>query len=160
MLHFYVSFFLFFWLNCCKWSGGWESNPRSQLWRLHFCRWTTPAFKWSGKQDSNLRHLGPKPSALPSWAISRFRTFIKILMARPRGFEPLTPWSVVKYSIQLNYGRKWRSQRDLNSRSPVWQTGMLTTTPWNLLWLRRKDLNQRPPGYEPDELPTALLRDI
>ena len=26
--------------------------------------------------------------------------------------------------------------------------------------LRGKDLNQRPPGYEPDELPTALLRDI
>lgn len=26
--------------------------------------------------------------------------------------------------------------------------------------LRRMDSNHRPPGYEPDELPTALLRDF
>ena len=114
--------------------------------------------KWSGKQDLNLQPLGPNPSALPSWAISRS-------MVRSKGFEPLTFWFVAKHSIQLSYERsykgfkiinggsewnrttdtgifspllyrlsyrannKWRSRRELNSRSSAWQADVITATP-------------------------------
>ena len=61
--------------------------------------------KWSGRQDLNLQPLGPKPSALPNWATSRF-------LVRPRGVGPLTFWSVVKCSIQLSYERKLHNLRN------------------------------------------------
>ena len=55
----------------------------------------------------------------------------------------------------------WRPRPDLNRRSPPWQGGVLTATLRGLyvVQLRGKDSNLRPPGYEPDELPTALPRD-
>ncbi len=39
-------------------------------------------------------------------------------------------------------------------KTPILRMGVF------FMWLRGKDSNQRPPGYEPDELPAALPRDI
>ena len=41
----------------------WDDSPDDRI--VLFEGLTYRAFRWSGRQDLNLRHLGPKPSALP-----------------------------------------------------------------------------------------------
>ena len=79
-------------------------------------------------------------------------------MVAPAGIEPATHGASVRCSTDWAT-EPWRSRRELNPRSLPWQGSVLnhfTTGPW----LRRLDLNQWPSGYEPDELPAALFRDI
>ena len=65
---------------------------------------------------------------------------------------------------------KWLREGDLRRRAAP---SPFRETPWGesprqikepcvskVKWLREGDLNPRPPGYEPDELPTALSRVI
>ncbi len=49
------------------------------------------------------------------------------------GIEPPTLWASITCSTDWAIGPKWRSRRELNSRSPLWQRGMLTTTPRDLV---------------------------
>ena len=44
---------------------------------------------WSGRQDSNLRPLGPKPSALPNCATPRQLIYYNLLCCKSQAFFPL-----------------------------------------------------------------------
>ena len=68
------------------WSGWWESNPRSQLGRLKFYHWTTPAlFLWCPGPESN-RHGFLCPQDFKSCASTNFATWA---MEVPTGLEPM-----------------------------------------------------------------------
>ena len=83
-------------------------------------------------------------TAVGSVALTVHRTVIHyhltLRVIRPRAHNPMS------ISLNLSYIMK-------KEKHPSYDECFL-------FWLRRKDLNQRPSGYEPDELPTALLRDI
>ena len=91
-----------------------------------------------------------------SWTLSVFR----IKMAQDRVELP-THGASIRCSTNWATAPFERPWPDLNRRSPPWQGGVLTATLRGLyvVQLRGKDSNLRPPGYEPDELPTALPRD-
>ena len=42
-----------------------------------------------------------------------------IILVRPAGIEPTTPWFVAKYSIQLSYGRIKRNYNSTLEQKPV-----------------------------------------
>ena len=105
----YLAIILYFLLLVSNYYGWWWSEPGSNR-RPLVCKTSAlptelSPLKWSERQELNLRPLGPKPSALPSWATFRK---IKIFgMARLTRVELVTFWSVVKCSVQLSYRRNY-----------------------------------------------------
>src|SRR5581483_1522298 len=52
-----------------------------------------------------------RTAEFPLWSEGQRRELFRLCkMARPKGFEPLTPRFVVWCSIQLSYGRVWRAR--------------------------------------------------
>ena len=94
----------------------------------------------------------------------------------PRGLEPLTPWFVVKYSIQLSYGCKWcrgpesnrhgdHSPQDFKSCASTCsatpaleQFSFLRMSLLVNLVSERRDSNPRPPPWQGDVLPLNYFR--
>ena len=71
---------------------------------------------WSGRQDLNLRPLGPKPSALPSWATSRLILKLIGALGRIRTLNLLIR-SQLLYPIKPRaHNIFWRCRTDSNWR--------------------------------------------
>ena len=82
--------------------------------------------------------------ALLAWSASHCSLFLHL---------SVTPSSATGGGVSLRPNERSSSCHNPSNKK---RAGLLTYS----LWLRRLDLNQRPSGYEPDELPTAPLRDI
>ena len=70
--------------NCMELVDGLEP-PTCWLQISCSTNWATPANKsacWLGRQDSNLRHLGPKPSTLPNWATPHWLTRFNVCVIK------------------------------------------------------------------------------
>ena len=89
-----------------NWSGWWESNPRSQLGRLKFYHWTTPALNGAqgrsrtGTDFKVRRILSPVrlPISPPGHALFIFK------MVTRRRLERLTLWLKVRCSTNWASG--------------------------------------------------------
>ena len=101
---------------------------------------------WLRRQDSNLR-----PVAVPGRRC-----------VRRSGLAPCRPRPLARVAPPAPGGAPLAPLREPGGRLKACFITKKNTTQLGgvLFWLRRQDSNLRPPGYEPDELPTALLRDM
>ena len=82
-------------------------------------------------------------------------------MVAQGGIEPPTHrFSVYCSTDWATEPKKWRSWPDLNRRSPVWQTGMLTTTPQDLFGCGGRIWTSDLWVMSPTSYQTAPPRDI
>ena len=72
---------------------------------------------------------------------------------------PLT-WGVFYSPYGSRLGSELKHKNERPAKVLKSKNNRLESEDSRRFWLRGRDLNPRPPGYEPDELPAALPRDM
>ena len=120
--------------------------------------------KWSGRQDLNLQPLGPKPSALPSWATSRYGALEGIrtpdLLVRSQTLYPaeLRAHDPTNTRSTFVSFKLWWLQRESNQRHEDFQSSALPTELWSQIWRSQRDSNPRSSAWQADVLTSCTMR--
>ena len=109
----------------------------------------------------NLQPLGPKPSALPSWATSRKNGALEGIRT-----PDLLVRSQTLYPAELrahdhtrsNNNQYWWLQRESNQRHEDFQSSALPTELWSHIWRSQRDSNPRSSAWQADVLTSCTKR--
>ena len=114
--------------------------------------------KWSERQDLNLQPLGPKPSAIPSYATLRGKQD-SFCVYNPKlyAYKLLTCLFIYEKQFEYLIGGSGGT-RTLTGLLPQDFKSCVSTYSTTLPWCRLQDLNPKPTDYKSVALPIELSR--